>query len=95
MAATKSKSDVPPENEAPSSSKAAAKGGSHRRASSSVTDVYKPAELSMPCCFITSTDEDANQFTEDIIGEEGTLRVAKEISRLNWFGFPLPTLSHS
>ncbi|CAZ86232.1 unnamed protein product [Tuber melanosporum] len=65
MAATKSKSDVPPENQAPSSSKAAAKG-SHRRGSSSVTDVYKPAEL------------------KDIIGEEGTLMVAKEISRLNW-----------
>jgi len=94
MAATKSKSDVPPENDAPSGSKAAAKG-SHRRGSSSVTDVYKPAELSMPCCFITLAGEEANQFTEDIIGEEGTLRVAKEISRLNWFGFPLPTLVYS
>ena len=31
------------------------------------------------------TDKDANQFIEDIIGEEGTLKVAKEISRLNWF----------
>ena len=94
MAATKSKSDVPPENEAPSSSKAGAKGG-HRRGSSSVTDVYKPAELSKSCCFITFTDKDANQFIEDIIGEEGTLKVAKEISRLNWFVFPLPTLVHS
>ncbi|RPB17414.1 hypothetical protein P167DRAFT_479473 [Morchella conica CCBAS932] len=63
MASTESA--IPPaqtEAEMPTSPKA--KG--HRRGSSSVTDVYKPADL------------------KELIGAEGELKLAKEISKLNW-----------
>jgi len=45
---------------------ASPKGKGHRRGSSSVTDVYKPAEL------------------KELLGEEGELKLAKEVGRLNW-----------
>lgn len=88
MASTESA--IPPaqtEAEMPTSPKA--KG--HRRGSSSVTDVYKPTELSMSTskhlivsvvCHETDT---ANQSTEELIGAEGELKLAKEISKLNWY----------
>lgn len=43
--ASKSKANVPPETESSADPKAAK--GNHRRGASTVTDVYKPAELSM------------------------------------------------